>query len=148
MRLPTVILGLALCASAVAACSDTPTRSNIDGSSTTAISPQNPEANGMIRGTVLGPTGADTTNFQPVADVVVEAYSTSSVEGDSVPPVRVADVVTDESGRFEFTRVPAGGYTLSALPAANTPFLPSGAYAIASSGSGLEEVTIHLGRRP
>ena len=111
-------------------------------SATVAVAPSDPRANGSILGTVLGtrvPNGSAT--IDPVPGVRVTIYRRRS---EAV----LAAVVTDSSGTFQFTRVPAGEYELVATPRDDSPYRGFGRWRASVSGTGEVSITVPLDRKP
>ncbi len=139
---------LVVAALGVACAGDSPTTPADE--STLAVAPGDAQANGTVRGHVLGRVDGGSAT-EPVPGASVEVYHMEpdpDAPADTVLYRRrlVGTVVTGPEGGFELTSVPEGSYLLLVTPPADSPYLPGGDWAVTAPGTGVIDVTIVLER--
>ena len=135
-------------AALAAGCHDDPTKP-LDETATLAVSPGNDQANGTVRGQVLGRLTSAGNETEPVSGAAVEVFHMEQdpdAPADTVLYRRrlVGTVLTGADGRFELTKVPEGSYVLLVDPPA--PYLPGGEWGVTAPGTGVIDITFVLDR--
>lgn len=142
------LVGLAAVTAAVMAtgCDKGVRPSEVYGS-TLAVAPDDPEANGTVRGLVFRfDAGLDTVPVPGVSVKVHHMVLDSAAPPDTILYTRVlvGTVVTGGDGRFELTKVPEGQYDLWLTPPSGSSCLPTSSWEITAPGTGVLDASITL----
>lgn len=139
---------------ALAACADASGPGSTTGSHNLALAPDDPGADGVVRGVVKGDrltNPADTTSFELVAGAKVTVYlEFDRLPADSANGVKhtlMGTVTSDTRGAFELDRVPSGYYRLDIAPPAGTPYQATSSGTLAFAAHTTQKAVVWLRQR-